>query len=328
MPLNPSDILVGQIDASEFDELGTKDMNSLRTDTLSVDKCDLTWSCMIPGDKLKAAIQYVLGVDYVDVNLKLRRTTPMFHPVHCWSYAKILHINGIGWNGPDTAAVIWDDQSTPAKWKKYKLDISFDMRKYNVKTDDDITTEDQRYVWRRSSNDVQIVTQNNGIYKYVAPGNAADGNTSISPLPIVRREGSGVKVSWYCVPLEFIQDGQDAFPTKFIQAIGKVNLSEIWGCPAQTLYCSEIDYSNRYPSPVVTDIAGEPYMLVDVEMKFNYFLQVTGDIGTTTPAETQRGHNMQLFTDGKYYAVATTAGKQPFTTVDFAKLFTHWNDPF
>ena len=40
------------------------------------------------------------------------------------------------------------------------------------------------------------------------------------------------------------------------------------------------------------------------------------------------GDQVQFDVDAVMRAFATTAGKQPFTTVDFAKLFTHWNDPF
>lgn len=329
MPLNPSDLLVGQITEEEFKEFVHGD-RSPRVDSFARGMADLTMPFQIPGDKLKAAIQWVIGVNYMDNNNALRRSLPMFHPAHPWAWAESVQVVGMGPDGDDEAAVVWEFQSTPAKWKKYDILVTFGMPKYQLWADDEVTAEYERFVSKELSSDVQMVTVENGQVVYDAGAFIWDLQPHNATIPVARREGAGIRLTWHAVPQEFVQaapsglEVDDGLPTKLLQVQGKVNDAEFLGQPAETLLCTGVVW-DKYVCPIVTDAVGQLYFNYDIHIDLMHVKQLDGQRGKA--GETRYGHNLLLGPQMKYwYATNATSGLKIFEPVDFAKIFTHHSD--
>lgn len=329
MPLDASDLLIGQITEDDIKEFvhGT---NSPRVDNFTLGGCDLEMKFRIPGTKLKPFLQWCLGVNYMNTSNELKRTCPMFHPTHCWAWAKSVSICGQQYDGDDAAAQIWDFQSLPAKWKQYEATVSFDIPRFRVKYDGDVTNEFERFVSKEITPDTKIVTVDAGQVVYEAGAEAWDDQPHNTTIPIARRDGSGVRVTWWHVPQEFVQaapagfDVDDGLPTKFMNAQGKCNSAELFGQTIETMMLvkTEID---KYVSPLMTDQIGDLYFLYDIHFDFLYVNQLAADIGK--PGETRRGHNMLLGPNMKYwYARNATSSIPVVEPVDLRKLFTHHTD--
>lgn len=338
MPINPSDLLFGQIteeEIKEFTAFSGSDSRSPRVDTFRIGEVDLTMPFRIPADKLKAALQWILGVDYVDNNNNLRRSTPMFHPVHCWAWAESVQVRGISPDGDDINAVIWEFQVTPSKWLTYEVDVTFGMPKYRVLADDEISVNEEftRYVSKELTPDAQIVSIENGQVMYAAGINPWNLQPHNATIPVARRDGAGVVITWHRVPQEYVQaaptgfDVDDGLPEKFIQACGKVNSATFFGKPAETMLLTHVTM-DKYVSPLITDSIANLYFLYDVHFHFMYVKQLDDDIGLGG-SESRRGHNLLLGPNMKYwYAQNATSSKPIFLPVDLRKLFTHHTDTF
>ena len=332
MPINPSQLLYGQVSEADFKEFvhGT---TSIRTDAFSVNAADLTMNLQIPGDKLKPALQWILGVSYMDQSSVLRRSLPMFHPVHPWAWAKSVKVNGQQYNGDDNAAVVWEYQSTPAAWKKYDVQVTFEMPDYHLRGEEsrgiDWTLEYQRFVSKQLTPRVELVSINDGRMKYSA--NATDlwnDKPHVGEVPVARRDFAGVKLVWHQVPLEYVQADDDSLPTKLLQVQGKVNSATFLGQVAETLLCSEVRL-NKYVSPLLTDTIGELYFMYDIEIDLIWTSQLDADIGKA--GETRRGHNMLLGPKTQYWYVRDPEhanARSVYIGVDFAKIFTIYTDGF
>ena len=72
MPIDAAELLFGQITEADIKEF-VQGERSPRVDTFSLGVIDLTLDFKIPGDKLKAALQWILGVDFMDHGNNLRR---------------------------------------------------------------------------------------------------------------------------------------------------------------------------------------------------------------------------------------------------------------
>lgn len=328
MPISPSDLYLSEITEEDFDEWLNQDPTSLRVDTLSADSADLEMTFKIPGDKLKAAIQWVLGVDYVGPDNKLHRTLPMFHPVHVWTWARSMKIRGIGPDGADTDAVEYMYQTTPEKWKSYEVVVSFEYPKYEIWEDSDIDYEYERYVSKHMSPSVKLVSIDGGQLVYDVPGSVSPhGNIHYGLVPITRRESAGYTMTWHKVPLEYVQENDDSIPVKLLQAQGCVNNATFFGQPAETMLLQEVKLLRKYVSPVSTDSANGFYWLYDIEFTFEFLKQLSSQVNLGTTTETRRGHNLWLGPGNKYYYAKNSASGLPvYPPVDMKKLFTIWSD--
>lgn len=325
MPLNPSELLVGQITAEEIKEFTHGFPQSHRTDTVSNGTIDAEMTFKVPGNKLKPFLQFALGVNYVDTNNNLRRSLPMFHPVHCWAWARQVRINGQQYDGDDVNAVIWDFQVTPAKWKQYECVVVFDIPRFPLYPDDEIDFEYERFVSVDGTGEVKIVTVDNGQVLYTAPGKAWNNQPHNATIPVARRDGGGFQIKWWHVPEEFVQATDLDFPEKWLMAQGRCNDATFFNKTTECLLLFHVK-RERYVSPVMTDQIGKLYFLNDVEFNFLYVNQLAGDMGEAT--ETLRGHNVLLGPEMKYWKATNTNGTKIVRPIGFGKLFTHYTDTY
>lgn len=329
MPLNPAQLRVHEISEDEIREFIHTPV-SLRSDSVTVGPSDFTMHFRIPGDKLIPAVQWILGVDYVDQDLNLRRSTPMFHPVYNWAYAKAINVHGQVYDRDDVEAVVWAFQVTPAAWKQYDVEVAFTYPNFRVYEDDEVTSESQRYVAKFNSPDTKIVTVDNGMVTYDAPGGAFPWNAMPhnATVPVTRRDGAGIRVVWNRVPADFIQASDDDIPQKYMLAKGKVNDAVLFGCPAETLQLMDVNMDDKFPCPLLTEQMGRLSFLYRIEFLFLYVNQLQAQVGVG-PAETRRGHNMLLGPRMKYwYARNAASGTPVFEPIDMDKLFTNYTDAY
>jgi hypothetical protein len=326
VPIDPSDLLVGQITAEEITEFIHPPV-SPRRDALTVGSADLEMHFKIPGDKLKAAVQFILGVDYVDYDLNLRRSLPMFHPFWCWNFAKQINVQGQVYDRDDVESVVWDFQVTPAAWKQYEAIVTFDQSPFPIYADDEVDTETERFLSKFWAPDSKVVTVDNGqVVYYNASGKPFDQQPRSATIPIARREGAGLKVIWHRVPADFIQPDDDTLPIKYAHAKGKVNDAPLFGCAPETLLLLDVKMDDKYPCPLMTDQVGKLSFLYRLEFDFLYVNQLTSQMGDS--AETLRGHNCLLGPELAYWPTRSVAGggRKIFQPIAMEKLFTNYTD--
>lgn len=294
---------------------------SPRVDNMAVDKADLTITYKVPGTKLTGFLCWMLGVDYVDSESKLRRTCPAFHPVHAFAWCDTVQIQGMGFRGDDTDIVQYEFQNTPGKWDSYVAVCSFSMPNYNIAYDEDVTYEYQRFLAKEFEESTELVNINPGQVVYDAPGTGWDARPSLQV--VTRRETAGIKLLWKRVPWAYLAPDDDTLPVKLMQMQGRVNDATFLGQPAETLLCKQVRFPVKYVSPLLTDTLGQLYFMVDVEMLFCWYdPEPKGKAG-----ETRHGWNFMLGPDLKYYyATNATSGRPVFESFTFDKAFTIYTD--
>lgn len=327
MPINPADLLVGQITEDEIREFIHTPV-SIRRDSFTVGSADLDMSFRIPGTKLKAAVQWILGVDYVDNNNNLRRSLPMFHPFWNWAWARQISIHGQVYDKDDLDSVVWDFQVTPAAWKQYDVTVAFDIPPFRMLEDIDVDKESQRFTTKLLTLDTKIVSIENGQVIYEAPNKAWNIGPRHTTIPVARRDGAGYRVIWHRVPAEFIQKDDDTAPEKFMMAKGKVNDAPFFGCAAETMLLIDVKMDDKYVCPILTDQLGQLSYLYRIEFLFQYVRQLKSQMGD--PNENRRGHNFMLGPEMAYWR--TRNAKPPnrliFEPIAMDKLFTHYSDTY
>jgi hypothetical protein len=254
----------------------------------------------------------------------------MFHPVHCWAWARSVRVNGQQYDGDDFDAVIWDFQVTPAKWKQYECVVVFDIPRFPLYDDAEVEAESERFVSIDMSPETQIVTVENGQVSYDAPGAGVLWDQQPhyqATMPVARRIGAGFVAKWWHVPEEYLQEEEIDVPEKFMIASGRCNELAFFNKGVETVLLGRVE-RERYVSPVMTDQVGKPYFLNDVTFHFMYTTQLAAEIGVGA-GETRRGWNMLLGPNMKYWYTRHATSLLPVVpTIDFDKLFTHWSDSY
>lgn len=310
---------LSQINEDDILEFVQGDL-SPRQDNIATDVCDLTISYKVPGSKLVPFLMWMLGVDYVDSLNQLRRTCPAFHPVYPWAWCKSVQIQGQGFDGDDIAKVIYEFQNTPAKWKQYVAQCTFEMPTYNVYYDDEVSNEYSRFLSKEFFPNTELVSVDGGTVNL--DGNGGDAFNGKPSLQIVtRRETAGIKLTWMRVPLAYVQPDDDSLPLKLMQIQGRTNDATFLGREAETLLCKDVKLK-KYVSPLTTNNVGQLYFLYDIEINLLWYdPEPKGKSG-----ETRHGWNFFLHSNLQYYYATSSGGKKIFHSCDFTKAFTHYSD--
>jgi hypothetical protein len=329
MPLGPESLTpLAEFSEDDLQEFVHQNP-SQRTDRFSVEKADLDVVYKVPGTKLQGALMWLLGVDYVPqsdslvtpASIRLKRTCPAFHPVHCWAWAHSVQVQGQGFQGDDTDAVIWEWQNTPAKWDHYVVTVSYNMPKYNVFYDESVNYEYERFLSKEFFPHTELVSIETGCILLDAPGTAWENKPPPGMQVAFRRETAGVKLIWHRVPLEFVQASDDELPLKLLQVQGRVNSGTFLGRPPETMLCKDIKL-NKYVSPLLTNTIGQLYFMYDIEMDFIYYDPEPKGFVSTGAAN---GWNYHPAPNYKYY-YGVNSGQPVYKSVDFDKIFTHHTD--
>jgi hypothetical protein len=304
-----------------------------RNDLISRDNSNFQVTIIVPFEKYKAAIRFILGYSYVDATRALRRLTPQYHPVYTFAYAtrvgQITFSSATGKaDGPFSSSVAF------AVYVWARIPIEFVGTPYDILEDDDVGAEYARYVTWYDKPFNELVNVDPGVLKYVAPS-FPPGNPGGNPLmvPVIRTmlEKERFQLKWWEVPLDFIQDPNGKQPK--LSAIQKrVNRTAFLGRPAGTLLCETVETTEPKPMPVATDDFQEILLTVDVTFNLIYFDPPRGDT-----AVDKFGWNLQpgqrlvgVANEPVYqffYAThdGTLTGNPQWGSYEFANAFMHWS---
>jgi hypothetical protein len=315
-----------------------------RQDTVTHGECLSTLrGYVLSHDWLLPAIGYWLGYAWVDYSVTppiMRRKLPAAHPELDQTFARRVAISGFSYdkrieplppNGdnPYPPKVPW------ARYKKYLLEIDFQMVDYKVLPDgyiitdpivgDRVITDWDRFVSIETEDDTEMVAVEGGTYVY--RGGAAASQPIIVPGAQLKKyvERSILTLTAHQLPYDLVYNPFD-IPIKLMQARGKVNSTLFRGCNSQTMVLLG-SKQKKYPQPVATATWTVLQFGVDIEFKFG-FQDPTKAVAT----ETQAGWNLwplvgQAWSDGWYGAQSNDAAALPlYPSKDMNKLLTHWSD--
>lgn len=310
---------------ADFSEEDLKEMVmgelSPRVDNIAYDKADVTMTYKVPYTKLTGFLCWMLGVDYVDSNSKLRRTCPAFHPVYPWLWCDTVQIQGMAFRGDDTDIVQYEWQNTPAKWDSLIAVCSYSMPDYNVYYDDEVSNEYSRFLSKEYQPNTQLVSIDPGMVVYDT-NNTKSWEAKPSLQLVTRKETAGIKLTWHRVPLAFLCADDDSLPTKLLQMQGRVNDATFLGQPAETLLCQHV-HIRKYVSPLITNLVGQLYFICDIEFDLAWY----DPLPKGYTAAVANGWNYMIAPDLQYYYCKNASSNRPvFQSFTFAKAFTHYSD--
>lgn len=289
------------------------------------------------------AALFMLGCNWVEYpsggDPILRREIPFRHPDYPNFYCKKVTLMGQFYQGKNEIPgnePEWKRPNAVSKYKDLLINADFGPLPYDVKTDDEITTESGvRQEWKRYTRvlgepAIDVLTVEGNAYKW-AEGSGTGGQPSSGTAIDARfsfaipERKADITVMWYYVPQEWTHDmdNSEALPTKLQANVGTVNSAVFFNNPAGTLLFDSYDVQPVYPPFQTTDWS--VYKCNHITMRFKFFDPEKGVVSS------YRGHNLLPYrTDGGdakyYYAVANVTGGQPiYASYDFTELFSHWS---
>lgn len=312
---------------------------------------------------LNDMVATILGTSYVQENVDsnhFRRITPLRHPLWPSLYAEsIVSIVGegpsMGILDPDPNMFEYDEVVSWARWRQFRVTVSFGMPTYRVMTDAELVEKFEgsdnaagmerfRYVTPEVHPDIEVISLSTGEFGYAE---IPDGETAI---PDARVSGEQVAIipkatysfHWKDVPMEWISPGSSSLGTRglrypMLDKIGTVN--------SQSFFVTDTDATTalfppgtmlmlpptitRKPSPLFQKTqygVVEQIVLADVELKFAYF-----DPPRAKALSTERGHCLMPWrgnrdtANGVKYILGTRSGtptgSRLFDSYDHNKLF-------
>lgn len=283
---------------------------------------------LIHFSNLQTFVREVIGYSWKGLqDGKLHRALPMRDPHFTWCYATaITAIRGISFSGKNVAF----GYGPFADYAYAAVTVLFATPEYSIKSDADVTTEDERYVAKRLDPDLEALQLQEGQLIYdtagTVDGAAITGNMFSGPGRTILLPKLRLTWTWHDVPSKglFTGEGFDdgGVPTKIMDCVNRVNVADIWGFTAQTLLCNPpvfVPYTMPVPSHVLNLGPTTPPRSFNVQFNLVHFDPPTGT------GETTKGWNLAPHPKtGEYFRVkfkGTMQTTRPYYTVDMAKLF-------
>jgi hypothetical protein len=301
-----------------------------REDTVTHGECLCTLKgFVLSPDLIQGALQYWLGwseVDYSNpANPLLVRHPPAHHPEINTLFAKRVLLRG--WKyfekkqdfGPDGGIKV-----PYARYRKYFMEVDFQMPNYRVATTDSIASEWERFVSIETQDETLLAVIPGGTYTYRAVGQDFNGKPTTLAGPRMFRtvERTKYKITVWNLPYELITDSF-CRPVKLGKAKGKVNKTDFLGMPPQTFLLESTEVE-KHVQPVASDSWEWP--------QFGCNLIINGSYQEPTKAiatETFAGWNLVPGTkagrwqDG-WYGCQDDAGNPIYSACEMNNLITHW----
>jgi hypothetical protein len=310
-----------------------EDIGESRSDSIAHDGASSTVPVYCTFAKYKACRNFIMGYSYVDETKKLRRNTPIWHPVDGWMYAhKIVDVKfskALGkTDGP------WEGGVKFAVYAWARLVVEYQHVPYRIFEDDEVDHEYERYVVLKNKPYNELVQVDGGMLRYHCPSVAdLNGKPLQSARVYATLQKSRLLVEWKRVPVDFIQDANANRP-KFSAMEKRVNSTTFLGRSKETLLCEAIETSDPYPAPIATDVRDKPLMMVDVTFNLLEFNPTPADtsvnkLGWQLLPGSRRTGTAGESAVGWYYAThdGTLTGKPLFEEYDFTKVFEHYSLP-
>jgi hypothetical protein len=284
-------------------------------------------SCTLIGyvdwARFKNAVLFLAGYAYVDETNRLRRNVPSRHPIYPGLYCTdITNITGVIFDGKQE--IESEDQDLPyAEYTHAKITASYSQLDYWAAADwDDYGTEDWRWTTFTPEPFVENLVLPAGEVTFIAPGKAWDGRPVPAFGTIIRARKNKYTLTHYGVPAEYVRDDEGATP-KLDAAIGCLNSDVYSGKPPGCWLLDRVGIE-IYGDPIAADVLNTRGRQLNVKYEMIHFDPPRGH-----SAHADRGWLLEPAVDGLWYPVQRPAGAAAkYTSIPFAKLFTHREDAF
>lgn len=283
------------------------------------------------------AMLEILGYSYVNNSNKLCRVPPVKHPF--WTNMRATAITDSGgvqftgktdYNAPGAIP-------SDADYTYLEVAVTFEPLPFEALPDGTldtdgatVITEEKRYVSYEYDFTSQFLERPPGNMKWAETGTGGPQTDGGVPINVhVIESHADIAITWHQIPEEYVVDvaNRRILPTKWMNAIGKVNSADWLGFNKQTLMMKP-PIIKRYPAPMHAGEENKQLFYLDITMMLDYF---EPSRGATSPND--RGHQLVPFfstnnsvTETGYFLVKTNGsagGAKLYREVDFATLFTH-----
>jgi hypothetical protein len=242
---------------------------------------------------------------------RLTRTPPMRHPRYPWMYAsEITFMHPAGFVGTSV-----NDYGKISEWERVIVGVVFRPPLYQIKSDDDILYEFERFVEIKTEPKIQSISLDRQERVWVHD----TGRTYKGHVAYVLSKKS-IKLIWHQVPEFFIGDRWNVAPN-IEGVIGRINDAVFLGYATGTLLCGSVEIE-RIPwyIPPTTINPGE------AETEISSVLRITFNLEhfDPPPGGANRGHNLAIDPDDstwKWYLHKSKNGQPLFTDANFYDLF-------
>jgi len=275
---------------------------------ISVKDAHVTELYRIDWDLRYAAALTMLGFSTVEGGSSLHREPPMRHPY--WEWLHCTAIRGKGKQFKGIHATSLPDQPYYADYTYCELEATFEPLRYSALTDDEVTNEDERYLYVEAVPELEILHLKQGSLVFLEGPQSLDTKARMAPGEFVLRTPKmAFRVTWFQVPANWIEGPDGDFPLIQLK-LGKVNdaIWEIGDFSSGTflhfekwtalLHSAQL---NKYVASIRTGFSTEP----------EYYYDVTLNILKFDPknrhSDLHRGHQLAPYrVDNVYYLVART----------------------
>lgn len=305
------------------------------SETISRERATFTVTITkIPFAKYKSAIKFILGYSYSDnVNPKIIRITPAFHPKFPWAFATRItqtmfhqpaNLNAAAEGGANPLlASYWEtgistmpyDGAVPYGVYKYaSITVEFEHLPYPIFEDDDVANETERYVQILYMPYTEFVEVKGGRLTRKFEPNAGQAYIS-APYVLQALRKTKVKIIWYEVPAEFIENATTKLQTNLSAIQKKVNSVTFLNYTPGTLFCEYVE-TEKYVMPVATEALDRKQYHYKVT-----FHCIHHDPSPRGVNEVKFGHNLLPVEQGKWQEFIDQQGNNLVGEYDFYDAF-------
>lgn len=299
-------------------------------DTMSTDQGVATMSGYFYPDHafLWDAVAFMVGYSKVNFNnqFKLDRWLPAVHPRWPMMRCTTVSVKGVEFDGTvDPIEPRPLRYLTLPKYERYRFDCHFEQPQFNYLDNGQCDTEWERYLTVDPTDESEFVVVDGGRFIYSAPNQNFDGTPFNGPAWRVRVERSGLMVTAYGIPADFIMN-TFSIPVHFLAAKNKVNSTDFLGLPAGTMLLQDYKITKR-AQPIATNSVNALLFGCTVEMHFGYTDPARGHTGSSL-----RGWNLfpppAGYNSANWWPAQTHSdfgSKSQYDVYDHNKLLQHWN---
>ncbi len=284
---------------------------------------------------LNDALVFFMGYSYCDGTI-LNRRLPNYHPR--WPYLRCTNVSIKGVKliaeQAEPFPTFYEDSLPLPIYSRYRFSLHYEGLPYDVRSDVAVADlgmarEWSRFVTIEPVDEVEIITQEGGMFRYVSTVGTINNTPFLGPALQIRAQRAGLMVTAYGIASDFILDSS-GLPTKFLQAKCLVNSATFLGKPAETLLLAGFKITKK-PQYIATQNStsgtGLLMFACKIEMHFVYT-----DPSATDPAETHRGWNLApgpggvgwfYVQSGATLLGVTIPGRSLYYKCDMNALLTH-----
>jgi len=274
---------------------------------------------------LQAAVARCIGYSFVGNDLKINRRLPLFHPRWPWLWCTKVNVSGEQFDGEDVSE--YADSPTIPMYAKYRFDLTFEQLPYFVLSDAAVASQSEfaRFTTIEPSDEGEMFGIKAGMMRYVSTDATINGKTFSGYGLKVYAERSGLIVTMYKVPYDFICNSY-GIPVKLLAARGRVSSASFLGLGKHTMLLK--GWKLRKTTQVVSTFNFDQQSFgCNLELHFGYTnpTRADGVVGGDDFNGWLLAPGFEGPSNTGWYTVKTSSGAKLYDTYDMNALGTHWS---